>query len=158
MVGVALYLVRNQREKLAAIVLGIAMVPSGLTMIDGVARMAPYFSLANLARFLNNHSDTDSAVIFEGPLDDSSSLIFYLDRYFFLANQNPRKEAPIGQPHMNVFLNEHDVLDRWGQPEIVYLIIEQDRIDHWRTVLTDRFHIYHQVAASGTYVVLSNRL
>jgi len=158
MVGVALYLVRNQREKLAAIVLGIAMAPSGLTMIDGVARMAPYFSLANLARFLNNHSDTGSAVLFEGPLDDSSSLIFYLDQGFFLVNQNARKEAPIGQPRINVFLNEHDVLDRWGQPETVYLIIEQDRIDHWRTLLTDRFHIYHQVAASGTYVVLSNRL
>jgi len=156
--SVALYLASKQREKLAAIVLGIAMIPTGLTMIDGVARMAPYFSLADLARFINNHSDTDSAVLFEGPLDDSSSLIFYLDQPFFLVNQNPLKEAPIGKPPINVFFDEHDVIDRWGQPETIYLIIEQDRIDYWRSVLTDRFHIYHQVAASGTYVVLSNRL
>jgi 4-amino-4-deoxy-L-arabinose transferase-like glycosyltransferase len=154
----ALYLIVKQREKFAAIVLAIAMFPSGLTMIDGVARMAPYFSLADVARFLNGRPGDSCDVLVEGPMDDISSLTFYLNRTFFLVNQNPRKEAPMGKPAADVFLEENGVLEKWRQPTAVYLIIEQDRIDHWKALLTDRFHIYHQVAASGTYVVLSNEL
>src|SRR6266446_9944319 len=43
---VALYFILKRREKLAAIALAAAMVPGGLSMIEGVARTAPYFSLA----------------------------------------------------------------------------------------------------------------
>src|SRR5438045_8229278 len=82
----ALYLVFKQREKLAAIALAVAMIPGGLCMIEGVARMAPYFSLADLGRFLNARLDENDKVLFEGPLDDSSSLIFYLNRKFLLVN------------------------------------------------------------------------
>jgi hypothetical protein len=154
----ALYLIARQREKFAAIVLAVAMFPSGLTMIDGVGRMAPYFSLADVARFLNGRSDDNREVLIEGPMDDISSLTFYLNRTFFLVNQNPLKEAPIGKPATDVFLDENAVLKKWRQPTGVYLIIEQGRIDHWKALLTEQFHIYHQVAASGTYVVLSNEL
>ena len=156
--AVALYLIFRQREKLAATIMAIAMVPAGLSMIDGVARMAPYFSLADLAQFLNTRPEAAAEILFEGPLEDGSSLIFYLKRNFYFVNQNPKKEAPIGKPKINVFLDEKSVIEKWGDPKNVYLIIDQDRIDHWRAVLTDRFHIYHQVAASGTYVVLSNQL
>ena len=153
---VALYFLSKQREKLAAIALVGAMIPTGLSMIDGVGRMAPYFSLADLARFLNTH--VNKHILFEGPLDDSSSLIFYLNRKFLLVNQNPLKEAPIGTPSTDTFLDEEAVLKKWGDPEAVYLIVEQSRLSHWTKVLTERFHIYHQVTSSGTYVVLSNQL
>jgi hypothetical protein len=96
--------------------------------------------------------------MFEGPLDDSSSLIFYLNRTFFFVNQNPRKEAPMGLPATDIFLNEQAVLDEWGQPGAIYLIVEQSRVDYWKELITTRFHVYHQVTASGTYVVLSNQL
>ena len=49
----ALYLILKRREKLAAIAVAVAMIPGGLCMMEGVARMAPYFSLADLGRFLN---------------------------------------------------------------------------------------------------------
>jgi hypothetical protein len=49
-------------------------------------------------------------------------------------------------------------LKKWSQTEAVYLIVEQRRVDHWKSLLTDRFHVFHQVTASGTYVVLSNQL
>src|SRR5204863_544378 len=109
----AFYLLSKGREKLAAIALAVSMIPGGLGMMEGVARIAPYFSLADAARFLNQRLDTGGDTIFEGPLDDSSSLIFYLNRKFFLVNQNPEKEAPIGKPSIDIFLNEDAVLEKW---------------------------------------------
>jgi 4-amino-4-deoxy-L-arabinose transferase-like glycosyltransferase len=153
-----LYFMFKQREKLAAIALASSMIPAGLSMVVGVAKTAPYFSLADVARFLNPRLETGGRVVFEGPLDDSSSLIFYLNRKFFFVNQNPRKEAPIGTPSSDIFLTEQAVLDKWGQADPVYLIAEQSRADYWKERLTSRFHVYHQVTASGTYVVLSNQL
>ena len=154
---VALYFVLKQRDKLAAIALSAAMIPTGLTMIAGVARMAPYFSLAELARSLNSHLDESAVVLVEGPLDDTSSLIFYLNRRFLFVNQNPRKEAPIALPATEVFLDEGAALEKWNGPAPVYLIVEQTRVAHWKNLLTEHFHIYHQVTKSGTYVVLSNQ-
>jgi len=154
----SLYFIFKQRERLAAIALAASMIPGGLSMMEAVAQTAPYFSLADVARFLNPRLDAGGDTIFEGPLDDSSSLIFYLNRKFFLVNQNPRKEAPIGKSPTEMFLNEAAVLEKWGQPDAVYLIIEETRADHWKQVLTSHFHIYHQITKCGTYVVLSNQL
>jgi hypothetical protein len=156
--AMALYLILKQRGKLAAIALAASMIPAGLSMVIGVAKTAPYFSLADVARYLNPRLETGGHAMFEGPLDDSSSLIFYLDRKFFFVNQNPRKEAPMGAPGADIFLNEQAVLDKWGQADAVYLIVEQSRADYWKERVVSRFHIYHQVTTSGTYVVLSNQL
>jgi 4-amino-4-deoxy-L-arabinose transferase-like glycosyltransferase len=155
---VALYLISKRREKLAAIALAASMIPGGLSMMEAVAQIAPYFSLADVARSLNPRLDAGGDTIFEGPLADSSSLIFYLNRKFFLVNQNPQKETPIGTPAVDVFLNEAAVLERWGQPDAVYMIIEQSRAEYWKKLLTTHFHIYHQITTSGTYTVLSNQL
>src|SRR5262245_20239545 len=154
----ALYLILKQRGKLAAIALAASMIPAGLSMVVGVAKTAPYFSLAEVARYLNPRLETGGHAMFEGPLDDSSSLIFYLNRKFLFVNQNARKEAPIGLPATNIFLTEQAVLDKWGQPEAVYLIVEQSRADYWKEQIVSRFHAYHQVTSSGTYIVLSNQL
>jgi len=155
---VSLYFIFKQRGKLAAIALAALMIPAGLSMVIGVAKTAPYFSLADLARYLNPRLETGGHAMFEGPLDDSSSLIFYLNRKFAFVNQNPRKEAPMGAPATDIFLTEQAVLEKWGQADAVYLIVEQSRADYWKERVTSRFHIYHQVTASGTYVVLSNQL
>jgi hypothetical protein len=155
---VALYFIFKRREKLAAVALAVSMVPCGLGMMEGVAQVAPYFSLANVARFLNPRLDAGGETIFEGPLEESSSLVFYLNKKFFLVNQNRQRAAPLGTPPVDSFLNEYAVLRKWGQPEAVYLIVEQSRADYWKQLLTSRFHVYHQVITSGTYVVLSNQL
>jgi 4-amino-4-deoxy-L-arabinose transferase-like glycosyltransferase len=154
----ALYLISKRRERLAAIALAVSMIPGGLSMMEAVAQIAPYFSLANVARFLNPRLDAGGDTIFEGPFDDSSSLMFYLNRKFFLVNQKPQKETPIGKPSIDIFLNEAAVLERWGQPSAIYLIIEESRAAYWKRILTAHFHIYHQITTSGTYVVLSNQL
>jgi len=154
----ALYFISKQRERLAAIALAASMIPAGLGMMEAVAQTAPYFSLADMARFLNPRLDAGGNTIFEGPLADGSSLIFYLNRKFFLVNQKPEKETPLGNPSIDMFLNEAAVLEKWGQPDAVYLIIEESRADHWKQILTNHFHIYHQITKCGTYVVLSNQL
>jgi hypothetical protein len=64
----------------------------------------------------------------------------------------------MGTPAIDIFLDEQAVLDKWDQPNPVYLIVEQSRADYWRERVTSRFHVYHQVSSSGTYVVLSNQL
>jgi 4-amino-4-deoxy-L-arabinose transferase-like glycosyltransferase len=155
---VGLYFIFKHHAKLAAIALAASMIPAGLSMVIGVAKIAPYFSLADVARYLNPRLETGGHAMFEGPLDDSSSLIFYLNRRFFFVNQNPRKEAPIGSSATDVFLSEQAVLNKWSGPDAVYLIVEQSRADYWKNQLVSRFHVYHQVTSSGTYVVLSNQL
>ena len=155
---VALYFIFKRREKLAAIALAAAMIPSGLSMMEGVARTAPYFSLANLARFLNPRVDAGGIALFEGPFDDSSSLVFYLNRKFFLVNENRERAAPIGKPPTDVFLNDDLVLKKWAELDPIYLIVEQTRAEYWKQLLTRRFHAYHQIFTSGTYVVLANQM
>ena len=154
----ALYFVLTERRRLACVALAAAMIPTGLSMIDGVAKMAPYFSLADAARFLNTKLGPGEKVVFEGPLDDASSLVFYLDRNFFLLDQNRQKAAPFGTGRINIFVDQTALLDKWGGPEVVYLIIDQQRAPYWQRVLTERFHIFHQVTTCGTYAVLSNEM
>jgi hypothetical protein len=64
----------------------------------------------------------------------------------------------MGSPGTDVFLNQEAVLEKWGQPDAVYLIVEQSRADYWKKQVVSRFHAYHQVTSSGTYLVLSNQL
>ena len=155
----ALYFVFTRtRGKLACIALAVGMIPAGLRMVDGVAQVAPFFSLANAGRFLNGKLVERDHVVFEGPLEDASSLVFYMNKKFSLVNQNAKKEAPIGKPLKDTFLDEEAVLQRWAAPDSVYLIIDQGRASYWQKILVERFHIYHQVTTCGTYVILSNQL
>ena len=141
--AIAIYLIVSERQKLARVALALAMVPTGLIMIEGTAAMAPYFSLADAARFLNQAPHKKGDVFYEGPLHLGSSLVFYLNRPFFLVNQSAEAElAPSGrQSWRDRFLSEPFLLTRWRDPETVYLLVEVDRLPHWQGLLTDRFHI-----------------
>src|SRR5260370_18847709 len=81
---VALYFIFKEREKLAAVTLAAAMAPGGLSMIEGSARTAPYFSLADVARYLNPRLEAAADGFFSAPFDDSSMLGFFLNRNFLL--------------------------------------------------------------------------
>jgi len=156
----AIYFSWREKQKLALVSLALPMLWVGFMMIEGVAQMAPYFSLAEIARFLNQPSHADSQLIYEGPLHLGSSLVFYLDRKFYLVGQTPEQD-PLTDPTGHSgdrFLSESSVLEKWGEPGAVYLLIERDRVDYWRNLLTARFHVYHQVATCGTYVMLGNEL
>jgi hypothetical protein len=154
----AIYLIATRRPKLACAALALGMIPTGLSMIDGIARMAPQFSLADAARFLNPRLRDNDNVIYEGSLDAGSSLIFYLNRRFYLVNEPPDAEMHTASQKTDIVLDEDGVLEKWGDPTDVYLIIEQARISHWQALLTERFHIFHQVTVCGRHVILSNQL
>jgi 4-amino-4-deoxy-L-arabinose transferase-like glycosyltransferase len=153
-----IHIIRSGRETLAAIGIAAGMIVTGFCMISGVARIAPFFSLADAARFLNARLDANGEVIFEGSAGVASSLGYYLQRPFALVNQVPDRRLPLSPAQHALFLEENSALERWRVPHSVFLIIEQDRVSHWRELLTNRFHVYHQVATCGTYVILSNQL
>jgi hypothetical protein len=44
---VALYFIFKQRARLAAIALSVAMIPTGFSVMEGIAGIAPYFFLLN---------------------------------------------------------------------------------------------------------------
>lgn len=156
--GGAIYLVRRDRPKIALTILAIAMTPTGFWMIEGVAKMAPYFSLADAARFLNLRLKESDQVFYEGPLHSGSSLVFYLNRPFFLVNQVPERAPPsLDAVGKEKFLSEVTALSRWGEPLGAYLIVERDRASYWQKLLVERYHLYHQVTSCGTYVVLGNQ-
>jgi 4-amino-4-deoxy-L-arabinose transferase-like glycosyltransferase len=156
--SLALYLIAKRRPRLAAVAIAAGMISAGLSMIDGVARMAPYFSLANAGRFLNQRLSEKDEVIYEGALHQGSSLVFYLNRRFFLLNRPKDDDSFVGSYPSDIVLDEGDVLEKWAAPEGVYLIIQQTRLGYWQKLLVDRFHIYHQITTCGPYVILSNQL
>jgi len=156
--SVALYLIANRRPRFAAVVLAAAMIPAGLSMIDGVARMAPNFSLANAGRFLNERLDDNDAVVYEGALHQGSSLVFYLNRKFFLLNRPTEDDSVVGSDPSELELNENAVIEKWAAPHGLYLIVQQSRLGYWQKLLMARFHVYHQVTTCGPYVILSNQL
>ena len=155
--AIAIYFAGTNRPRLCLTVLAIAMVPIALSLGDGIARMAPQFSLASAARVLDSRLTNNDVVVYEGDLDDASSLVFYLHRRFYLVNQprNDEMHVPGGR---DISVSEDAILRRWSDPQGIYLVIKEERIPHWRQLLTDRFHIYHQVATSGAHVVLTNQL
>lgn len=154
---VAVFFVRKSPAELGlAIVLG-SMVPVGFCLIESASRLAPYFSLADAAKFLNPRLGPTSEVLYEGSLRSGSSLSFYLNKRFFLVNQTPTifERDPAAQ---NKYLDEHFVLEAWARSDPIYLIIDESRVSYWRHLIVERVHIYHQVTTSGRRVVLSNQL
>ncbi|HXM74576.1 MAG TPA: glycosyltransferase family 39 protein [Chthoniobacterales bacterium] len=155
---VAIYLISTQRPRLACAAIAVAMLPIGLCLIDGVARMASQFSLAEVGRFLDSRLGKNDKVVYEGGLDGASSLIFYLHRRFYLVNEPPDDEMHIGPRDGDTSVDEDAVLRKWGEADAIYLIVHQARVAYWQKLLTERYHIYHQVTTCGGHVVLSNQL
>ena len=50
--AIALWFVWREKSRIALTALAAAMVPIGFSMMDGVARMAPFFSLADAANLI----------------------------------------------------------------------------------------------------------
>jgi len=154
---VALYFSAKDRAEIALFIVLGSMVPIGLCLAEGASRLAPLFSLADAAEFLNPRLGENGHVLFEGPPQRASSLTFYLNRRFFLVNQPPeffdRTDSAREQ-----YLDENFVLTEWDRAAPLFLIVEQNRLPHWQRLVTDRVHIYHQVTTCGPYVVLSNQL
>ncbi len=156
--GIALWFIWRDRPRLALTALAAAMVPIGFSMMDGVARMAPYFSLADASEFIQQEIAPNDKVIYEGPMHVGSSLLFYLDRKFYLVNQDPASEpgTALG-PTPDIFLDEKTVSRAWNGTDRLYLLVEQSRLPHWRALLGKSGTPAHELTTCGTTALLSNR-
>jgi hypothetical protein len=153
----AAFFVVKQRAEITLVLALAAMVPVGFCLVEGRARLAPFFSLAQAAEYLNPRLGRNGEVIYEGSLRDGSSLGFYLEKKFLLVNESPgifERDAA----SQRKYLDEHFLLDAWDRSDPLYLIIDEDRVAYWRGLITSRVHIYHQVTTCGSRVVLSNQL
>ena len=120
--------------------------------------MAPYFSLADAAEFIQERITPNDKIIYEGPMHVGSSLLFYLGRKFYLVNQDPASEpgAVLG-PTPDVFLDEKAVVQAWNGPDRLYLLIEQNRRPHWQALFQTHGSSAEELTTCGTTVLLSNR-
>ncbi len=150
-------LVVKQRGEITLVVALAAMVPVGFCLVEARSQAAPFFSLAGTAQYLNPRLGRNGEVVYEGSLPSGNSLSFYLDKKFFLVNQAPAffDREPAAQ---NKYLDEHFLLEAWDGSNPIYLIIDENRVSYWRTLITNRVHIYHQVTTCGARVILSNQL
>jgi 4-amino-4-deoxy-L-arabinose transferase-like glycosyltransferase len=156
--GIALWFVRQKRQHIALTAIAAAMVAIGFAMIDNVARVAPYFSLADAADYINDRIAPNDKVIYEGTMHTGSSLLFYLDRKFYLVNQDPGAEAGPSQPAASeIYLDEPTVEQAWSGPDRLYLLVEESRLPHWRRELQGRGSPVADLMTCGTTVLLSNR-
>jgi uncharacterized membrane protein YphA (DoxX/SURF4 family) len=155
--ALTLYFAARQRSEIALLFISVSMVPIGLCLAESVSRMAPSFSLAGAARFLNSRLGERGQVFYEGPLHNGNTLSFYLNRKFFLVNQTPDFFDQSAAAREK-YLDENFVLEAWSRSDPIYLVIEESRVPHWQQLVTARVHIYHQVTTCGHYVVLSNQL
>jgi 4-amino-4-deoxy-L-arabinose transferase-like glycosyltransferase len=156
--GIALWFIWRERPRLALTALAAAMIPIGFSMMDGVARMAPYFSLADAAGFIQEGIAPNDKVIYEGPMHVGSSLLFYLGRKFYLVNQAPDSEPGVTLgPTPDVFLDEKTVAQAWTGADRLYLLVEQSRLPHWRALLGKSGTPPEELTTCGTIVLVSNR-
>src|SRR5437868_14007724 len=119
---ISIYLLWSDRERLAILAIAVGMIPAGLAMIIGVGQLAPYFSLAPAARYLNAHLGPTGQVIFEGSPSLASSLGFYLEGKYAMVNQQPDWNLPLTVEQRNLFLRESDAIERWSAPGAVFFI------------------------------------
>jgi 4-amino-4-deoxy-L-arabinose transferase-like glycosyltransferase len=156
--AIALWFVWQEKSRIALTALAAAMVPIGFSMMDGVARMAPFFSLADAANLIRDGSAPNDKVVYEGSMHVGSSLLFYLGRRFYLVNQNPASEPGATLPQApDIFLDEKEVLHDWPKPERIYLLVEHARIAHWRALLEGKGLLVAELTTCGTTTLLSNR-
>lgn len=156
--AIALWFIRQNREQVAIIAIAAAMVPIGFAMIDGVARMAPFFSLAEAADYLNARIAPNDQVIYEGTMHTGSSLLFYLDRRFYLVNQDPKAEPDLSRDAASaIYLDEPTVEREWSGADRLFLLVEETRVPHWRAKLQGHGGPMAELMTCGTTVLLSNR-
>jgi hypothetical protein len=147
----------RQRGEITLVLALAAMVPAGCCLVEGRARVASFFSLAEAAKYLNPRLGRSGEVIFEGSLRNGNSLSFYLEKKFFFVGQPPGFFERDDDAQRK-YLDEHFLLEAWDRSDPLYLIIDEKRVAHWRQLITDRVHIYHQVTTCGSRVILSNQL
>ena len=156
--AIAFWFAWQERPRLAVIAIAAALIPIGFSMMDGVARVAPYFSLADAAEVIQQQIAPDDIVVYEGPMHVGSSLLFYLGQRFYLVNEDPASEPGAAMPSApDIFLKEEEVARNWAGRNRVYLLVEESRVPYWRERLKKSGRPVGTLTTCGTTVLLTNR-
>ncbi len=118
----------------------------------GMGRVAPYFSHAELARWLQRNDPQATCVAFDGGLDTGSSLLFYWGKPIYLVQSHPEpgfaaRKFGLGQEY---FWSPDDLAAAWNGPQRVYLITEESLLPQWEILLPGA----RPFARSGTQVLI----
>ncbi|HVG05454.1 MAG TPA: glycosyltransferase family 39 protein [Burkholderiaceae bacterium] len=151
----AAYLLWRKQETLATALLFFGTIPVGLSAAEADARLGPRVSFGTVAQFLRGRLGDTGELIYEGSRRSGSSLNFYLRPPYFVVSE--AIDTPPSLSSAANRLTEMQALDKFGAPHPVYLIIHKYRVPVWQERLTARYHIYHQVSTSGSYVVVNNQ-
>ena len=71
--AIGAFIADRQRGEITLVLALAAMVPAGCSLVEGRARVASFFSLAEAAKYLNPRLGSTGEVILEGSLRDGSS-------------------------------------------------------------------------------------
>jgi 4-amino-4-deoxy-L-arabinose transferase-like glycosyltransferase len=126
----------------------------GLGAIAGTAKVAPFFSLGDIAATISKEAGTEGLIIFDGDIDTGSSLLFYGDREIYLLEATPDADFVVRTQGLgrSRFLELENLLNLWKRPSRVLLITESSRLPEWQQLLGHTT----TVATCGTMTVLSN--
>jgi 4-amino-4-deoxy-L-arabinose transferase-like glycosyltransferase len=154
-VGVVAAILVWRRKFFPALVLvaGSAAVPICLAA-TGFTIMSPYFSLAKSARAINRELRPDSLVACEARPNTASSLLYYLNVRVHWVNapfDNDYAQRVLGEGR-DYYWDEPALLRAWQAAAPVYFIVEEERLDYWRSRLGGRVLLH-----DSTRVVLCNR-
>ncbi len=135
--------------------LALTGVCLGLGAVAGTARVAPYFSVSEMATALERETGTSGILVFDGDIDSGSSLLFYTRLPVHLLGGDPNadfivKTRGIGRER---FLDAAEFPDLWNSTRRVVLITETSAFPDWEV----RLGPLRPFARTGTLVSVCNK-
>ncbi|MBI5395454.1 MAG: glycosyltransferase family 39 protein [Verrucomicrobia bacterium] len=155
----ALWLAWRGRETATAFALTAAMIVPLFGAAKGMSVMAPYFSLADVARYVNKNAGPADKVLCENEAHAASSLFFYLDRRVHWLDVPSQIEFACREHHIgeDMFVPEDALPPMWNSAERVFIIIEESRVPYWAEKVGVPAGSLKPLATSGTRWLISNR-
>jgi len=130
----------------------VAAVVLAVAAVAGTARVAPWFSHAEMAGWINDSQPEDQLVVFDGGSDTGSSLFFYLNRKILLVQESPRPEfaARVHGHGIDSYVLPDDLMQKWQSGDTFLLVTERVEVPLWKIRLPE-VREHHE---SGTQVLL----
>ena len=156
--GFALFLLLRKKHIVLWPVIILAMIGPLYGAIKGYYLMGDYFSLKNTATIIQSNLKTkpNSIIVYDGPLNLCSSLLFYLKPPIYLVNTPWDAEFAVRvlKQGREQYLSKNDLLHKWKMPNHIFLICHQQDQLTWQNRLGDTYEI--SSARSGERILLSN--
>jgi 4-amino-4-deoxy-L-arabinose transferase-like glycosyltransferase len=150
-VTAAFWLELHHRRRFSVLALLGAMIPAGYAFADASAKLAPFFSYADIAHCIAGSRGAKREVAVDGNRFAASSLLFYLDPPFHPARLVALFPSQLGQPGPGEAASAFWQTGKGtGYP---FLVTRRVRLGLWKAALGPGVRI---VCESGGSVLLTN--